>query len=102
MAAWQEHEQLWNEFFAALSGSTKQTSCSDIPWPPSQTVIRHMQEAEIEQLPAMFRRLALRYHPDKLSQRVRKHVTDAEHERISRRACELFKKLNGQYDLLTQ
>jgi len=100
--AWKEHEEQWREFFADLKDSAKQIDSKDVPWPRLRTVLQHMQESELEELPQLYRKLAMSYHPDKLAQRLSKHMTEIEQTRATRHACELFQQLVGHYELLTQ
>lgn len=74
----------------------------DIPWPRANTLLKRMEEADSSELPTLYKKLAMAYHPDKLMQRIRQYMIEGEHSHVERKACALFQQIAGHYELLTQ
>lgn len=99
------HEKRWLETIQQLAGghTSAELKASQIPWPEISLLKHQMNCAAAispEALTKLYRKLSLRYHPDRCRQYITKYMSGPEGLKAEHKTCELFQKLSSYYQQL--
>lgn len=98
--SWNEFEARWTLLMQSCSEG-RQVLGSTIPWPRTDLIQNKMRAQTHGESVALYRALALRFHPDKFQQRVGKYMDETEALLAGQKACEMFQMISHLNDELS-
>ena len=100
---WANHEAKWDALLTSSATSAEPIGYDDIPWPPSTRRLLAWSAKGCDDAAgtrATYRRLLLRWHPDKFSARFAHRLADEDKERVLERVTAIAQAVKEQWGRL--